>query len=662
MADDEPLIGVDDIETPYWARGYENLVKARLRDVATAVPRIMALIVRWAWRAAPRLTLLTGALELVTGCVAAFGLLATASVFTRLLAEGPTPERVVAALPALAVVVGAYAVRGLLDAGAGATQAALGPRIVREAEDELYAVLARVDLVAFDEPDFTQLVERVTWFAPGRVQAAVRETSAIIGLTVSMAAAVVTAAILHPLLAPVVLLAAVPQAWAQVRGAKLAFDSMLRTTSQARRLEVVSELIARRENAAEVRAFTTQEVLLGEHRRIARELLAESIQVGARQNRATTAGRAVSGIGTAVGYVVLGLLLYAGAMPLALAGTAVLAMRTASSAIVQAMFQLSQLYESGITLDLYRALLADAGARSRPPGRVPLRGDPGEITLTGVSFRYPGQDDRALSDVSLTLRRGEVIALVGENGSGKSTLAKLFTGLYLPEAGTVAWDGVDTAAVDADELHERVAVVLQDPLQWPMTAGNNVRIGRLDRTGPRRRGVRRRGRAVRRRRGAGRTPRRSGDDAVAAVPEGPRPVRRPVAAALRGPRAVSRRATRHRRRADGRDGRPRRARRVHRAARAGRQRADHRPGHPPARQRPPRRPDRRAGARAGHRSGDPRGADGGGRHLPRVVLPPGERLRGRTHRDHPVTRPRVGTAICNGSVAHSESRPSAPWC
>ena len=104
--------------------------------------------------------------------------------------------------------------------------------------------------------------------------------------------------------------------------------------------------------------------------------------------------------------------------------------------------------------------------------------------MDGVSFRYPGQDERALTDVSLTLRRGEVIALVGENGSGKSTLAKLLAGLYLPETGVVAWDGVDTASLDAAALHERIAVVLQDPLHWPMTAENNVRIGRLDRSDP----------------------------------------------------------------------------------------------------------------------------------------------------------------------------------
>ena len=478
-----PLIGVDDMETPYWARGYEKVVQASLREVAVAVPRTMAQIVRWAWRAAPRLTLLTGALQLLTGCVQAFGLLATANVFTRLLAEGPTPERVLAALPALAVVVAAYAGRGLLDAAEGAVQAALAPRVQRMAEDDLYVALIDVDLVAFDESDFTQLVERVTDGAPSRVRAAVRQTSDLTALAVSMCAAVIAAGILHPVLAPTVLLAAAPQAWAQVKGAKLAFDSWLRTSSRARRLDVVSELISRRDNAAEVRAFTTQEVLLAEHRRIADDLLTEAITVAQRQNRATTTGRAISGVGTALGYLVLGLLLYSGGMPLPLAGTAVLAMRAAASAIVNSMFQVSQLYESGFTLELHRTLIADSRERSRPTGRATPTG-PAEIVLAGVSFRYPGHDECALVDVSLTLRRGEVIALVGENGSGKSTLAKLLTGLYLPDEGVVTWDGVDTASIGAPALHERIAVVLQDPLHWPMTAANNVRIGRLDRPDP----------------------------------------------------------------------------------------------------------------------------------------------------------------------------------
>jgi ATP-binding cassette, subfamily B, bacterial len=69
---------------------------------------------------------------------------------------------------------------------------------------------------------------------------------------------------------------------------------------------------------------------------------------------------------------------------------------------------------------------------------------------------------------------------VGENGSGKTTLGKLLTGLYLPTEGTVAWNGVDLATVDPASVHSRIALIAQQPAQWPTTAMVNVRIGRID--------------------------------------------------------------------------------------------------------------------------------------------------------------------------------------
>ncbi|MFC5235842.1 ABC transporter ATP-binding protein [Pseudonocardia zijingensis] len=480
----KPLIGVEDMETPQWAEGYAATAGAGWRAVAAKAPGTVALAVRWAWRASPRLTLLAGAVQLVAGAVTAFGLLATADVFTQLLAQGPTPERVVAALPAIATVVAAAAARGLLDAAVGAVQGALVPRVEQRAQHDLHAAVLGVDLVAFDDADFTELVERASRQGPMRVRSCVQDTGDLIAGLVSVSAAVVTAGVLHPVLAPVVLLAALPRGWATVRTARLMFDSFVRMNSAHRRLGVTAHLITERGPAAEVRAFTTQSVLMGEHRRIADVITADAVRLERDRTVVQLVGRTISGIGTGLAYGVLALLLYAGGLPLPLAGAAALAMRTAGQAVANTVFKFNRLYEASFYLDLYRSCLRDAARRRRSPATRRLRGGPSEITLSGVTFRYPGQEQPAVQDVSVTLRRGEVIALVGENGSGKSTLAKLVTGLYLPDSGTVSWDGVDVAGIDQRALHERVAVVLQDPLRWPMHAENNVRIGRLERPDP----------------------------------------------------------------------------------------------------------------------------------------------------------------------------------
>jgi ATP-binding cassette, subfamily B, bacterial len=480
----EPLIGVEDLETPRWAQGYEATANAGLRAVAAKAPGTVVLAVRWAWRASPRLTLLAGIVQLAAGAATAFGLLATADVLTQLLAQGPTPERLVAALPAIAAVVAAGAARGLLEASVAAVQGALVPRVEQRALDDLHAAVLGVDLAAFDDPDFTELVERASTDGPPRVRACVRDSGDLIAGLVSVSAAVISAGVMHPVLAPVVLLAALPRGWASVRSARLMFDYFLRVNSAHRRIAVTSDLITKRDPAAEVRAFTTQAVLLVEHRRISNMITAESVRLERDRTIVQLVGRTVSGVGTGLAYGVLALLLHAGGLPLALAGAAALAMRTAGQSVANTIYEINRLYESSFHLDVYRSCLDDAVHRRRAPATRELHGGPAEITLTDVSFRYPGQEQPAVDGVSCTLRRGEVIALVGENGSGKSTLAKLVTGLYLADAGTVAWDGVDVATVDQRELHERVAVVFQDPLRWPMHAENNVRIGRLDRADP----------------------------------------------------------------------------------------------------------------------------------------------------------------------------------
>jgi ATP-binding cassette subfamily B protein len=100
-----------------------------------------------------------------------------------------------------------------------------------------------------------------------------------------------------------------------------------------------------------------------------------------------------------------------------------------------------------------------------------------EINLRNISFTYPGSSKPALQDISLHIRAGETIALVGENGAGKTTLVKLLARLYDPETGRIEFDGVDLRALSLRQLHKKIGFVFQDFNRFEATAADNIAYG-----------------------------------------------------------------------------------------------------------------------------------------------------------------------------------------
>lgn len=97
-----------------------------------------------------------------------------------------------------------------------------------------------------------------------------------------------------------------------------------------------------------------------------------------------------------------------------------------------------------------------------------------------VSFRYPGAQHMAISNVSFTLHAGETLALVGPNGAGKSTLVKLLSRFYDPDEGRIVLDGYDLRDYDPVDLHHEIGIVFQDFVRYQMTAAENVAVGRIE--------------------------------------------------------------------------------------------------------------------------------------------------------------------------------------
>jgi thiol reductant ABC exporter CydD subunit len=103
-----------------------------------------------------------------------------------------------------------------------------------------------------------------------------------------------------------------------------------------------------------------------------------------------------------------------------------------------------------------------------------------DITVEGLRVSYPGRSEPALDDVTLTVKEGEVLALVGPSGCGKSTLLSVLLGLVTPELGGVRVGGIDLAEVDLDAWRGRLAWVPQRPHLFKASIAENVRLGRSD--------------------------------------------------------------------------------------------------------------------------------------------------------------------------------------
>ncbi len=113
-----------------------------------------------------------------------------------------------------------------------------------------------------------------------------------------------------------------------------------------------------------------------------------------------------------------------------------------------------------------------------PPVPMPFRDG---FVFEDVGFKYPGSERWAMRHVSLTLRPGERVALVGENGAGKTTLTKLLARLYDPSEGRILLDGRDLREYDLASVRRAIGVIFQDFVRYDMKFDENIAVGEIDR-------------------------------------------------------------------------------------------------------------------------------------------------------------------------------------
>ncbi|MEV0667292.1 ABC transporter ATP-binding protein [Actinomadura luteofluorescens] len=442
------------------------------------LPGLVLGAVRLAVSAAPGEFALVTVLQAVGG----LGLVLPVLGGRRLLDRALGGAGLTAVLAQGAVVLALTALVAVAVAVASSRDEVLSERLNRYAMGRVLDVACAVDLAEFERPAFHNRLERASMSARIRPHQVVQGLGSLTGALMATAGVALALAAIEPLLVPATVVAGAPLWLAGLKSGQVLYGALFRLTPAERERSYLLDVLTSRRAAAEVRAFGLAPHLRSRWEARTRERLGEIRRTVRRRLRITLLARAVSGLALAA---VLGPLLAraaTGAMPAADAGAAATAVLLLASRLRAAAAGTDQLFEAA-------PFVRDLGSFLRPPERAPAEPAPPPfqvLTAENLGFRYPAASRPALDGVDLTIKAGQVVALVGENGSGKTTLAKLLSHLYRPGSGRILYDGVDVANAAPEELRASVAVLFQDFERYLLPASDNIALGRPERAGDRR--------------------------------------------------------------------------------------------------------------------------------------------------------------------------------
>ncbi|MEH0542255.1 ABC transporter ATP-binding protein [Streptomyces sp. B21-105] len=462
-----------------WSQHEHAGLDLTMRSALRQMPRLVGAALRMAWSADRRALVAVAISELGQGIAAAVGLLAINAVMHALLGGGDAVERLHALLPGLLAAAGAAVVNSALAGWSTSRAGRLEPKVERIATTQYLAAATTVELEAIDDPEFRRLID-IAQYGPASARRMIGACVSALNSSISLIATAGVLTVLHPALLPMLLVIAAPRGWGAMRVAQERYVSMMSWIEHLRASRLIGNLLTERTASQEVRIHAVGPFLLDRYRRMAASAEAEQERLASSKAVTEWVASALSGLAMAATYGTMIWLVMAGHMSLAVAGTAVIAVRTGSASLGALVMNINQLHEESLYVRDHGQFLVEAAQRAIPQTGNPVPDQVKQVSLEHVTYRYPDRDAPALDDVTLTFPMGSVTAVVGENGSGKSTLMKILSGLLLPHDGTVKWGEADISQLERAQVFHRVSLLTQDFQRWPVTAAMNIRIGRPD--------------------------------------------------------------------------------------------------------------------------------------------------------------------------------------
>ncbi|WP_438272489.1 ATP-binding cassette domain-containing protein [Streptomyces bobili] len=447
---------------------------ATLWEMARRIPTALAQTARLAWTVDRRMAITIVVCQLLSGLGTAVMLVAVAEALPRLMVSDPRAGLAEAG-PALAVAVVAMATGAAMWILADWATRRLNPKIASAADLTLVDLHMRAELAAYDTEGFSDRSQAAEIGALRAVDLADDAKTLTNGLVQLVSAATVLTS-LHPVLLGVLLLSVVPRGLGGIIAARIDYRVHDRTISARNVRGMMRWWLTTADLADELRANTMRGYLYFWYRTMCDRVEGRELEAARPYLLITLLAASLGGLFTLGMWASLAGLVLAGAMSTGIAGTAVVASQTAGRALNSIIRYGTVMFHHGLYLSDYYEFVDEVRSMTTARGAAQCE-PPQQIRLEDASYTYPNKGSAAVRPITLTLNRGEVVALVGENGAGKSTLIRMLTGLTVPTEGRVLWDDTDLATARAESVWRHVGLVPQKNGHWPLAARENITLG-----------------------------------------------------------------------------------------------------------------------------------------------------------------------------------------
>ncbi|MBW4662151.1 MAG: ABC transporter ATP-binding protein/permease [Drouetiella hepatica Uher 2000/2452] len=368
-----------------------------------------------------------------------------------------------------------------VDSVSTALIASLRDRVQGHVQGQVLQKVATFDDIAlFETPELLNLVELTTKGVQRLQRLSMIMAATLVGVFMLIPSVLLSWSIAWwvPLL---LIISSAPSILVEMKHHRKSWRTEATQAGLTREMEIYSKLLIGEAYAKEIRLFSLQSILLDRWRGLFSRLFNKMQRIRREGAIAVMLWALVGGLGAALPYVyvVLGVLRGSYTLgDLALYTGIILQLRQSLYILIG---NTGELYDVALaTSPIFQLLDLQPELRSgdRPKVATSESLQPG-VHLQDLCFSYPGSDKRILDQINLTIRPGEMVALVGENGAGKTTLAKLLCRLYDPTQGSISWNGQDLRSLSLEELRSRIGVVMQDYARFPTTLRENVGWGFL---------------------------------------------------------------------------------------------------------------------------------------------------------------------------------------